>query len=547
MHLHKRKGLRLLAALLACCLFFSALSIRPALAAGFFSDVPPTAWYAGDVLNLVDKGIIQGTGANRFSPGGRLSRGAFAAMLCKTLLTPAEIQQYAFKGSFKDVPQGHWANPYINWAVESGVVKGRGDGTFGPDSPVSRQDLAVMVANFSKATGRKMNAVNPAMSFSDGWKISSYAAASVSACQRAGILNGYTDRTFRPTQTANRAEAASLYARFLNKCNTERYEIVQKRVNGVPVRAVVFDPHSFSSSVMLAQNKITGREGPGSLVSRSGAVIAVNAAFFYMDSYIPIGTMISGGKVLTVDNLFAPAKSAFVMDSRGNCSIENFATRHRAVLHSVQGEAVLENVGFNQKPMVPQDTTRVVFTKDFGTSLTFTARDAVVVSSGGFITQVLHNTDVNIPSDGYVLAQRSRRTSADAFFDTAQVGDRVDLQRSYEGASTQDIKLSIGLGPRIVKNGMVYGNADTYRAEGFKDPGITVYNARRACIGIKQDGKIMLLTANTNLSSLSKIMVSLGCRDAVNCDGGGSTNLFVDGQWLYGPQERKLNHMLVFK
>ena len=445
------------------------------------------------------------------------------------------------------MPQGHWANPYINWAVESGVVKGRGDGTFGPDSPVSRQDLAVMVANFSKATGRKMKAVNPAMSFSDGWKISSYAAASVSACQRAGILNGYTDRTFRPTQTANRAEAASLYARFLNKCNTERYEIVQKRVNGVPVRAVVFDPHSFSSSVMLAQNKITGREGPGSLVSRSGAVIAVNAAFFYMDSYIPIGTMISGGKVLTVDNLFAPAKSAFVMDSRGNCSIENFATRHRAVLHSAQGEAALENVGFNQKPMVPQDATRVVFTKDFGTSLTFTARDAVVVSSGGFITQVLHNTDVNIPSDGYVLAQRSRRASADAFFDTAQVGDRVDLQRSYEGASTQDIKLSIGLGPRIVKNGMVYGNADTYRAEGFKDPGITVYNARRACIGIKQDGKIMLLTANTNLSSLSKIMVSLGCRDAVNCDGGGSTNLFVDGQWLYGPQERKLNHMLVFK
>ena len=248
-----------------------------------------------------------------------------------------------------------------------------------------------------------------------------------------------------------------------------------------------------------------------------------------------------------MDNLFAPAKSAFVMDSRGNCSIENFATRHRAVLHSAQGEAALENVGFNQKPMVPQDTTRVVFTKDFGASLTFTARDAVVVSSGGFITQVLHNTDVNIPSDGYVLAQRSRRTSADAFFDTAQVGDRVDLQRSYEGASTQDIKLSIGLGPRIVKNGMVYGNADTYRAEGFKDPGITVYNARRACIGIKQDGKIMLLTANTNLSSLSKIMVSLGCQDAVNCDGGGSTNLFVDGQWLYGPQERKLNHMLVFK
>lgn len=547
MHLHKRKGPRLLAALLACCLLFSALPVSPALAAGFFSDVPPTAWYAGDVRTLVDKGIIQGTGANRFSPGGRLSRGAFAAMLCKTMLTQAEIKQYAFKGTFKDVPQGHWASPYINWAVESGVVKGRGDGTFGPDAPVSRQDMAVMVVNFSKATGKKMEAVNPSMSFSDSRKISSYAAASVSACQRAGILNGYTDRSFRPAETASRAEAASMYARFLDKCKTDRYEIVQKRVNGVPVRAVVFDPHGFSASIMLAQNRINGREGPGSLVSRSGAVIAVNAAFFYMDSYIPIGTMVSGGKVLTVDNLFAPAKSAFVIDAQGNCSVESFATRHRAVLHNAQGEAALEDVGFNQKPMVPEDATRVVFTKDFGSSLTFTARDAVVVGAGGLITQVLHNTDVNIPPEGYVLAQRCRRTAEDAFFDTAQVGDRVDLQRSYEGASTQDIQLSIGLGPRIVKNGMVYGNAETYRAEGFKDPGITVYNARRACIGIQQDGKVMLLTANTNLASLSKIMVSLGCRDAVNCDGGGSTNLFVDGLWLFGPQERKLNHMLVFK
>ena len=111
MHLHKRKGLRLLAALLACCLFFSALSIRPALAAGFFSDVPPTAWYAKDVLDLVDKGIIQGTGANRFSPGGRLSRGAFAAMLCKTCLPRRKSSSMLLRAALRTCPRGIGPTP----------------------------------------------------------------------------------------------------------------------------------------------------------------------------------------------------------------------------------------------------------------------------------------------------------------------------------------------------------------------------------------------------------------------------------------------------
>ena len=69
----------------------------------------------------------------------------------------------------------------------------------------------------------------------------------------------------------------------------------------------------------------------------------------------------------------------------------------------------------------------------------------------------------------------------------------------------------------------------------------------RAAIGIKADGSLLILTANTSLPKLSQIMVSLGCVDAINFDGGGSTNLYVDGQWLYGPQERLLNTLLYFK
>lgn len=549
MRICKKPGLRALAVLLTFCLIFAAVPAQPALAATSFSDVPASAWYRADVLALVDKGVIQGTGSNRFSPESRLSRGAFVTMLCKTVLTPAEINRYAFKGSFEDVSQEHWANPYVNWAAENGIVKGRGDGTFGPDDPVSRQDMAVMVVNFAKVTDRQMPAVNAAISFTDRGKISYYASASVTACQRAGVINGYTDRTFRPTQTASRAEAASMYARFLNKCTHVRYEIIRKKVNNIAVQAVEFDPREFTPAIVLGQDRVNGREGAGSLVSRTKAVIAVNAAFFYMDSYFPIGTMIHDGRVLFEDNLFAPAKSAFVIDNNGNCSVQNFATYHRAALHPKDGgkEIALEDVGLNQKPMVAQDPTPIIFTKDYGAKLAFTAKDAIVVDANGVITKMAHDVNLDVPSTGFILARRARKATADAFFNTAKVGDRLDVQRTYKGATTQDIRLSIGLGPCIVKNGAPYGNTDTYKAEGFKDPGITVYSARRACIGIKSDGKLVLVTADTTLANLSKIMISLGCKDAINCDGGGSTNLYVDGQWLYGPQERKLNNMLVFK
>ena len=108
-----------------------------------------------------------------------------------------------------------------------------------------------------------------------------------------------------------------------------------------------------------------------------------------------------------------------------------------------------------------------------------------------------------------------------------------------------DIQLSIGAGPRIVKDGAVYGNASTYAAEGFS--GFASGAAVRVAAGIKEDGSLVLVVANTTLSTLSQILVDLGCEDAINFDGGGSSNLYVDGQWLYGPQERLLNTLLYFK
>ena len=79
-------------------------------------------------------------------------------------------------------------------------------------SYVTREELARMVTNFARATGRQMTPDTTEINFTDKAKISNFAKASVSLCQRCGIINGYEDGSFRPGNTANRGEAATLYA-----------------------------------------------------------------------------------------------------------------------------------------------------------------------------------------------------------------------------------------------------------------------------------------------------------------------------------------------
>lgn len=553
----KKTKRKILSLVVAAALLYSALPI-PAKAAAF-TDVPADAWYVDAVNDLVGQGIIQGTSATTFSPSSQLTRGAFVTMLAKTVLSEGDLKQYEFQGGFKDVSAKHWSNRYVNWASENGVVKGYEDKRFKPDQPVSRQEMAVMVVNFSNATGRKMPISNNGVDFKDQGSIAKYALESVKACQQAGVISGYKeDNTFRPNNVAARAEAASLYSRFLKNCKTGDYTIVRKRVYTTPVRAVEFDPSNYSAGLALGRNVVDGGESPTSLVNRTEAKIAVNAAFFDMNSYIPLGTLINESRVVTVDNRYAPEKSAFVMDNSGNFSIENFSVPYTLSIEreidageetgdEAGGMETIKKVGVNRWPSSPTDSTRIIYTRDWGHTLCFPAKDAVTVDENGVITAVDHDKDVEIPEKGYVLAQRSRRQYEGNFFDSCKTGKTILLETSYEGASTQDIKLSIGAGPRIVKDRQPYGDLNTYSAEGFTDPSIVIYEARRACVGIKPDGTLVILTAYATLPQLAKIMVSFGCTDAINFDGGGSTNLYVDGQWLYGPQERKLNTMLYFK
>ena len=158
----KKSWKKLVCGLLCAALLWGSLPLQAS--AAWFSDVPWTAWYRRAVNELADMGIIAGTGGDKFSPNATLTRGAFVTMLGKSVLESWDISQYKFRGGFKDVSTGHWANPYVNWASETGVATGYEDNTFRPDRAVTRQEMAVMVKNFARSTaacGRRITPQGP--------------------------------------------------------------------------------------------------------------------------------------------------------------------------------------------------------------------------------------------------------------------------------------------------------------------------------------------------------------------------------------------------
>ena len=113
-----------------------------------------------------------------------------------------------------DVKADAYYAPYVNWAAEKGIVNGTTATTFSPDTNITREQMAVITANYAKKLGYSLPATQDAVIFSDNAQISGWAAAEVKAMQQAGILAGKSGNKFDPQGTVTRAEAATVLRRF---------------------------------------------------------------------------------------------------------------------------------------------------------------------------------------------------------------------------------------------------------------------------------------------------------------------------------------------
>ena len=169
-------------------------------------------WATDNIIFVASRGLLAGTGNNKFSPNTGMTRGMFVTALGRL----AGIDPESYKtGKFTDVKADAYYAPYVNWAAEKGIVSGTSATTFSPDTNITREQMAVIMANYAKKMGYDLPVAHEAVTFADNAQISSWAAKEVKAMQQAGIMAGKGGNRFDPKGTATRAEVATVLRRFV--------------------------------------------------------------------------------------------------------------------------------------------------------------------------------------------------------------------------------------------------------------------------------------------------------------------------------------------
>ncbi len=174
-----------------------------------FSDIN-SHWAAASIREAAGLGIVKGYADGTFHPGAQVTRAEFAAMLVR-MLQPASQQANASSAlsAFTDGDKiGAWAQNDIATASALGWIKGNADGSFRPNAPITRAEMAVMVSRAMATT-----ATTASGSFADEATIPTWAKAAATQMQQSGLMTGRANGAFDPSALTTRAEAAQVLIR----------------------------------------------------------------------------------------------------------------------------------------------------------------------------------------------------------------------------------------------------------------------------------------------------------------------------------------------
>ncbi|MBB6675189.1 bifunctional 2',3'-cyclic-nucleotide 2'-phosphodiesterase/3'-nucleotidase [Cohnella nanjingensis] len=176
-----------------------------------FADVAATYWAHDVIAELAAKQMVDGTEAASFSPLKSVTRAEFA----KLLVTEFRLKAKTGTSGFTDVATGSWYADYVAIAASNGLITGYEDGRFNPNAPITREQMAVMLARIPALKG-----TNGQSSFKDNGKISSWARDAVGIIAGSGLMQGRGNDTFAPQGLTTRAEAAKVVHSLLGTAET---------------------------------------------------------------------------------------------------------------------------------------------------------------------------------------------------------------------------------------------------------------------------------------------------------------------------------------
>ena len=174
-----------------------------------FTDLEEGAYYYDAVVWANAHGVVNGISAERFGPNQPVSRQQIAAILHRLAGEPS------LRGSsFSDVPSSAYYGEAVAWAVRRGIVEGYPDGTFRPDLPVSRQQLVSILWRYAKLERADRGSRASLRGFPDAGDVADYAGEAMSWALAEGILQGTKEGRLQPQGRAARGQTAVLLERF---------------------------------------------------------------------------------------------------------------------------------------------------------------------------------------------------------------------------------------------------------------------------------------------------------------------------------------------
>lgn len=179
-----------------------------------FADVANDAWYRTAADFCAERGIMSGTAEGQFSPNVTTTR----SMIVSILYRLSGAEKPTGGNPFTDVKAGKWYTDAVLWAAENEIVSGYGNGKFGPDDPITREQIAVILKNYAEKSGADVSKTAALDAFPDEAKVGSWAKGAVSWAVAEGLISGSVSggkTLLDPQGKATRAMIASIMMRFV--------------------------------------------------------------------------------------------------------------------------------------------------------------------------------------------------------------------------------------------------------------------------------------------------------------------------------------------
>lgn len=310
------------------------------------------------------------------------------------------------------------------------------------------------------------------------------------------------------------------------------YTFWQDDMSGLPVRiyALTLAPDSrYELRPFSGAGAVNGRGRLAKAVAANGARAAVNACYFDTDGWV-IGNCKWDGSFFGVDDT---PRSAFIVDKEGKASIQKDLSYLGTV--SLPGGQTLTIKGLNRQRITDD---LVLFNRNYAGSTRTNEHGREVRVSKGRATEVSAKGNMRLDRDSLVLSGHGANADALA---RVRRGDRVAIAQTLGSRLADEARLVVGGGPMLVERGVVNVRS---REESIA-PDIAYGRAPRTGIGIKADGTVLLMvvdgrsrySAGMSLNEFARYLKRFGAVSAVNLDGGGSSEMVLDGKIMNRPSD----------